>query len=194
MINISKAMRKRVYNTWYGMLYRQTCKGRGRGRFVDPEWVASFEAFLAEVGPPKDSRQVLCLRDPDAGFYPGNVYWGTRRELQQYVSHVHTIEFNGQRLSISEAARRLGIDRSSLNERLQRAAENKRIGQQIQRLRLKKNLSIGELARLCQLAPEVLSEIETGHKAAGRQRLALIADVLRSNHVTCKAKKERSVC
>ncbi len=116
----TKAMRKRVYNTWYGMLNRQTPKGRGRGRYVDPEWAASFETFVSEVGFPKTNDLVLCLHDPDAGFTPGNVYWGTRRDLQQYVKHARTFFFNGEMLTVSEAARRVGIHRVSMRERLDR--------------------------------------------------------------------------
>ena len=116
---------KKAHNAWYGMKYRAVGLGRGRGRYVDPEWRSSFASFLSSVGLPSSKQQVLCLRDPEAGFYPGNCYWGSRQELQQYVAHARLVKHGGRMVSMSAAARELGIHRTSLRDRMRRAEATK---------------------------------------------------------------------
>ncbi len=107
---------------WYQMLVRLAGQGRGRGRHVAPQWRASFDAFLEDVGPPPSARHVLCLKAPDIGFIPGNVYWGTRVERQQYVSHATTIEYRGEVRSLRGWAREIGLRPETIRERILRGA------------------------------------------------------------------------
>jgi hypothetical protein len=49
----------------------------GRGISVDPEWVKSFEAFYASVGPRPSPQHSLDRIDNNRGYWPDNVRWVT---------------------------------------------------------------------------------------------------------------------
>ena len=48
-----------------------------RGITVHPEWVASFEAFLAHIGPRPEGFKSVDRIDNNKGYEPGNVRWAT---------------------------------------------------------------------------------------------------------------------
>lgn len=174
----SDPVRKKVHNTWYGILNRRTKNGRGISRYIDPEWEVSFEAFFSEVGPPTSNDSILCLREPEAGFYPGNVYWGKRKDVQQYVSHAHRVFFNGEELTICEAARRMGITPASLRQRIAQSHANRIIGKRVAQLRSERGKSVGDLAAATQIRVSEVRQIEAGEITAGKARLARISAAL----------------
>ena len=48
---------------------------------ICPEWVASFEAFLRDVGPrPSKEHSLDRWPDPAGNYEPGNVRWATAKE------------------------------------------------------------------------------------------------------------------
>lgn len=51
----------------------------GRGITMCAEWLASFAAFYAHIGP-RPAGLTLDRRDNDRGYEPGNVRWATRSE------------------------------------------------------------------------------------------------------------------
>jgi hypothetical protein len=51
----------------------------GRGLTVCTEWRASFEAFLAHVGPKPGPEYSIDRIDNDKGYEPGNVRWSTAK-------------------------------------------------------------------------------------------------------------------
>jgi hypothetical protein len=78
------------YMTWQGM--KQRCLNDnhiawahygGRGIDIDPRWVASFETFLADVGPKSSPGLSIDRIDNDKGYWPGNVRWATAKEQRQ---------------------------------------------------------------------------------------------------------------
>lgn len=52
----------------------------GRGIRVCPEWMASFDAFYAHIGPKPSPRHSVDRIDNSRGYEPGNVRWATPKE------------------------------------------------------------------------------------------------------------------
>ena len=59
----------------------------GRGLTMEPEWIDSFEAFYAEVGPRPGPGYSLDRIDNDLGYVRGNVRWATWVEQNNNRKH-----------------------------------------------------------------------------------------------------------
>lgn len=77
-----------TYHSWTSMVQRCTNPRRdnyarygGQGVTVAPEWVESFEAFLAHVGE-RPEGTTLDRIDPFGNYEPGNVRWATPSEQE----------------------------------------------------------------------------------------------------------------
>lgn len=93
----------------------------GAGVTIDPRWIESFEAFLADLGKrPKGS--VLRRNDTSKPFGPGNCRWARKRRRAPKLEPVWFVE-NGKRFSITSFAKRLGIDPQTLRQRMAASGE-----------------------------------------------------------------------
>ena len=79
-----KKVQMREYGVWLQMKNRCTNPNNrawpnygGRGITVCPQWVDSFDTFLADVGPRPSARHTIGRIDNDQGYFPDNVEWQT---------------------------------------------------------------------------------------------------------------------
>ena len=89
----------------------------GRGISVCDEWL-DFDRFVSDLGPRPSDGHTVDRKDNDKGYEPGNCRWATYSQQQNNRSDNRRMEFNGENLTISEWATRLGIKASTLHARI----------------------------------------------------------------------------
>lgn len=116
----------REYNTWmcmksrcYNVNHEHYRYYGGRGIKVCDRWENSFESFLEDMG--------LCPRgytleriDNDGDYEPNNCKWATKNEQACNKRNNRWIEFNGEKNTLSEWARRLGMPVNALHYKLKK--------------------------------------------------------------------------
>lgn len=108
-----------IYGIWNQMIQRCTnpkVKGYdrygGRGIEVCERWL-KFENFFADMGDRPEGHSIE-RKNNDLGYDPSNCIWIPKdKQAQNRRDTVH-IDILGEKLCISEAARRLSVPRSSL--------------------------------------------------------------------------------
>ncbi|MGA1849495.1 hypothetical protein VH570_01490 [Sphingobium sp. HT1-2] len=77
---------RREYNSWHGARYRCTSEKSpawenygGRGIQMCPQWIASFEQFLADMGERPEGKELDRINN-DGNYEPGNCRWATPLE------------------------------------------------------------------------------------------------------------------
>ncbi len=112
-----------IYSVWEGMKAR--CQNPnsisypnygGRGIKVCERW-QSFENFAADMGPRPDFAEIDRI-DNDGPYSPENCRWVTKAGNANNRRTTRLIEFNGETKSVSEWAKHLGIQVSTLDYRL----------------------------------------------------------------------------
>jgi hypothetical protein len=103
-----RAMRKRCRNPRY-----DAYKNYGaRGITICDRW-ESFDNFLADMGP-RPAGMSLDRIDNDGNYEPSNCRWATRYEQGRNTRKCHYRLINGELLTTSEAAIRLGVCRKTV--------------------------------------------------------------------------------
>jgi hypothetical protein len=83
------------------------------------EWLNSFAAFFAYIGPrPSQFHSLDRFPNNDGGYEPGNVRWATKKEQDRNTRRNHWISFEGRRMVLQDWAKELGIASMSLYKRL----------------------------------------------------------------------------
>ncbi len=118
-----RGLKGRTYRAWIAM--RTRCRNPrqpgwddygGRGISIAPEW-ESFEQFLSDMGECPEG-MTLDRIDSDGGYGPGNCRWATRAEQNRNTRRNVFVDYQGQRMTISEAARASGLLASTLSARV----------------------------------------------------------------------------
>ena len=91
----------------------------GRGIKICPQWIESFAAFLADMGP-RPPGTSLERKDNDRGYEPGNCKWATPIEQASNTRSAKLVTFNGVTDTQAGWARRAGISPATLCKRLTR--------------------------------------------------------------------------
>lgn len=91
-----------------------------RGISVCDQWNASFENFLADMGPRPSKRHSLDRIDNNAGYEPGNCRWASWEEQANNKRWTVKVTVHGEMMGAAEAARKYGCPYSTFKRRLSR--------------------------------------------------------------------------
>lgn len=90
----------------------------GRGITMCLEWRLSFNTFLGDMGPRPSNQHSLDRIDNNGNYEPGNCRWVTR-DVQSVNRRVNRhITYRDRTLCISEWSVELGVDRKTLEHRI----------------------------------------------------------------------------
>lgn len=90
----------------------------GVGIYVCDAWRRSSKVFFDYIGPRPTPQHSLDRIDSLGPYAPGNVRWATKKEQAENRSSTVFIEFQGQRKTIAEWARTVGLEDCTLRRRL----------------------------------------------------------------------------
>lgn len=117
-----------IYNVWAAMIRRCTNPNVkeannyiGRGISVCSDWRNDFQKFydyVRKLPHYKEDGYSLDRIDNNGNYEPGNVKWSTKEEQANNRRSNHFIIHNGKTQSISQWARELGMNQSTLYMRL----------------------------------------------------------------------------
>lgn len=115
----------RTYKVWGGMVARCTIKSAsgyeqygGAGVTVCDRW-KTFENFLSDMGECPAGMSIERM-DNAKGYEPGNCKWASRTEQNNNRRSVRLIEFRGETLSAAQWAKKLGVSKATMYERLEK--------------------------------------------------------------------------
>jgi len=100
---------KAMYKHWHG-----------RGIKVCDRW-ASFENFLADMGPHPGRGYSLDRIDVDGDYEPENCRWATRHEQANNRTNSFRVVIAGKLTSVTEASRRFGVKPATAYRRITKA-------------------------------------------------------------------------
>lgn len=113
-----------IYGIWAKMLQRcgnpkdPAYSGYGeRGIVVCKRW-HTFENFLADMGARPSSDHSIERRNNNGGYEPSNCYWLPRNRQSLNRRNNVYVEIDGETVTASEAARRLGVKYTTFRYRL----------------------------------------------------------------------------
>lgn len=92
----------------------------GRGITMCARWRDSFEAFLADMGPRPAGTSLDRYPNNDGNYEPGNCRWATQREQCNNKRNNQRLQYDGLDLTTSEWARRVGIGKATIRDRIKR--------------------------------------------------------------------------
>ena len=119
-----------IYRTWKGIKDRcfkpnsTSYKNYGgRGITMFPAWIEDFQAFYDYVSKLPHFGEVgysLDRINNDGDYEPGNVRWADQKTQNRNTRRNHIVEYQGQKMTLTEAAEKSKISVQSLRGRIQR--------------------------------------------------------------------------
>lgn len=115
------APRTLTRRSWQNMLNR--CRNASspsfsdygeRGITVCERWTNSLDAFIEDMGHRPSAAHTIDRIDNNDGYHKGNCRWATRAEQNRNTRHVVWIEWNGERMTQSEWAARIGVHETTI--------------------------------------------------------------------------------
>lgn len=118
------------YRAWAHMKYRcydekcdQFNNYGGRGVIVCDRWLNSFENFLEDMGlKPSLLHSLDRFPDTNGNYFPDNCRWGTSEQQANNRRNNRIVEYMGEALSLTQAAKRMGMWEQNLRRELKKGA------------------------------------------------------------------------
>jgi hypothetical protein len=115
-----------LYSLWHTMIDRCECPTAhayelygGRGIKVCERWRKSFIDFKNDMGP-RPNKLTIDRIDSNGNYTPENCRWATRKEQSNNKRNNVVLEFQGQKMNISQWADAMSIPRTRLYSRWKR--------------------------------------------------------------------------
>ena len=120
----------KIYNTWHGI--KRRCYGinrldykhyGGRGITMFPAWINDFQAFydyVSKLPHFNEEGYTLDRIDNNGNYEPCNIRWADAKEQARNRCSNHIIEYNGEQMTLAEAAEKSGLDYRVLMTRMHR--------------------------------------------------------------------------
>ena len=114
------------YSSWENMKYRCNMKDdgsikykryAGKGITYDIRW-ESFENFYEDMGDKPNSTYSIERINNNKGYYKDNCKWASKTEQARNTKQVVLIYYNGEKKSLSEWSKIIGISRTTLHNRI----------------------------------------------------------------------------
>lgn len=110
----------RMQRRCYEPKYKQYKDYGGRGIRVCDAWRSDYLTFIRDMGRKPTPSHSLDRIDNDGDYEPKNCRWATTTEQSRNRRGVRKIKFKGEARCLSEWAEIIGINRSTLRNRLAR--------------------------------------------------------------------------
>ena len=99
---------------------RQYADYGGRGITICDAWIDDFEAFMRDMGPRPSVRHSVERMNNDGGYGPDNCRWALPLDQGNNKRNNVFLEIDGERLTVSQWARRVGLRPNVIQKRLKR--------------------------------------------------------------------------
>jgi hypothetical protein len=114
----------KAYRAWLAMknrCYNKSCKSfkdyGARGIIVCDEWKNSFDQFIKDMGHPGESHLSIDRIDNEGPYCKDNCRWSDRIQQNSNTRKNVFLEFEGERFTISQLAKKFQISPSLLRSR-----------------------------------------------------------------------------
>jgi len=120
------ASKNLVYRVWKSMRARCNCSTDksypnygGRGIRVCDKWSGQngYENFIADMGPRPEGMSIERLNN-NGNYEPGNCKWATRAEQNRNSRRNIFVEYQGEKMIVKDAAKKMGVDYYTLITRV----------------------------------------------------------------------------
>jgi hypothetical protein len=109
----------KLWRTWKAVVERTTIltsshyqRYGGAGIGLYPNWL-NFEEFASYIGEPPSEKHSIDRINNSLGYFPGNIRWATAKEQAANKKTNIRVNVNGQFMILSDAAKSLGISKST---------------------------------------------------------------------------------